>query len=101
MRTKFGWQKLPTTRMLIVVAVDFGVTFEANWDGILDLVTPALLLRDDVVRFNLDTAEPVTDTAATPDPHQQFTNLISVETHITPHCPCFLPIGPYFPTESA
>jgi len=49
--------------MFVVIAVNFGVALEADWNSVVDIIATALLLGDDVVGFDLDSAEAMADAA--------------------------------------
>ncbi len=48
-----------------IVAVNFGMTFKTNRDGIVNAVCSTLVTWYDVIGLNLDTAESMTDAAST------------------------------------
>jgi hypothetical protein len=67
--------------MLVVVAVNLSVALEAKRNCIRDLVAPVVIHRSHMVRFNLDAAKPMTDTAAPLAAHQEVVHLSLIEGH--------------------
>ena len=65
MKPKLIGEKLSPTGMLVIVAVNLGVTFKANWDGVLDRVIAAFSQRNNVVSLHLDTTEAMANAAPT------------------------------------
>jgi len=59
----FG-QKLSATRMLVVVAVNLCVAFEAHRNRVFDTIAAIVLYRNNVVCLDLDATEAMTDAAA-------------------------------------
>jgi hypothetical protein len=51
-----------------VVTVDFGVTFEANWNRVTDVVRTPIGLWNDVIRLDLASAVAITNAASAPSP---------------------------------
>jgi hypothetical protein len=62
--TEFVGEELPSSRMLIVVAMNFGMTFETYRDGIVYCIWTAFCSRYYVIRFNLHAAKSMADTAS-------------------------------------
>jgi len=64
----------PPSRVLEVVGVDLGMTFEADWDCVFDPV-PAILI--DMVRLDLDAAKTVADATTSAASHEEVCYLVS------------------------
>jgi hypothetical protein len=62
-REKFIPTELPSSGMLVVVAMYLGMTFEANRNRICNIVCPTFCRWKNVIRFDFDAAELMTDTA--------------------------------------
>jgi hypothetical protein len=60
--------ELTATGMPWVVTVDFGVTFEANWNRVTDVVRTPIGLWNDVIRLDLASAVAITNAASAPSP---------------------------------
>ena len=58
--------------MTIVIAVNFRMTIEANWNCVLTRVRSSISGLNDVVHLYLDTAEYVTDTTTSVTGNQQL-----------------------------
>jgi hypothetical protein len=65
MKSQFLWLEFSTARMLVVVAVNLGVAFEAHRNRIIDMVAAVALGRNDMIGLDLYSAKPMAD-AATP-----------------------------------
>jgi hypothetical protein len=62
--TKLAGCEFTALRVLRVIAVDFGMAFETEGDGVLDFSTGRRGGRLDVVNFDLHSTEAVADAAA-------------------------------------
>jgi hypothetical protein len=57
--------------MSVVVTVNLCVALKTHWDGVVDVVGAAFIRWDNMVRFDLYTAESVADTTSPVTPNEQ------------------------------
>jgi hypothetical protein len=81
---EFIGREFPPARMLVIVAMDFGVTFKTHWDGVINRVGTAFTCRQDMIRLNFDPTEAVTDTAAPMTCDEEFINEFAGKRHDAP-----------------
>ena len=75
MTPQFIWPELSTSRVLVVVTVDLGVTLEADGNGIVDIVGASLCLGNNMISLHLDAAEAMADATSAVAVCQEFGNL--------------------------
>ena len=66
--------------MLIVVAVNFSMALEANRNRVVNVIDASFPRRDDVIGLDLDTTKAMADAAPPMDCHEQFGNIIALES---------------------
>ena len=69
--TQLFRSKLPPPWMLVVVTVDFSMTFKADWNSVADvIVAGGVGLRNNVIQLDLHSAIPMTNTATAVTPNE-------------------------------
>jgi hypothetical protein len=90
MKPQFLRIEFAASRMLVVVAVNLSVAFEADRNRVVDMVLPTARDRVDVVGLDFYSAKPMADAATPVASDQQFGDLISFEGHGEMSYPSFL-----------
>jgi hypothetical protein len=63
--------------MLVVVAVNLWVAFEAHRNGVFDTIAAIVLCRNNVVCLDLDATEAMTDAAASVTLREKYRDFVS------------------------
>jgi hypothetical protein len=79
MKLQFVRKKFAAARMSVVVAVNFGVAFEAHWDCVIDIVAADVFGWNDMVCLNLNAAKSMADAASSVALCEQRGNFVSRE----------------------
>ena len=77
--TKFVRQELATPRMSVVASVNLGVSLEANWNCVLNVIRAAIRSGNDIIDLDLHAAEPMADGAPPMGIDEQLRDLIAIE----------------------